>query len=231
MFGGLETSDVVLNHPSISRRHAAMAHDADGVLYVIDLGSTHGTFLDGTRLRAQKRTCVQQGSTVRFGASTRKYVVDVGQEEHATSAAPAPAAAAAPVVVEEPPKESAEQWAARKQREAYSKVHGGGSSAAVAASAGNDKDPQHLQHNIEVAEVNDEEEEATEEDPLATEERKRKRTEQNRAKREAKKQAKKQKWADMKHAQKSAKFRKKNWVPKDKTENERLANICGQPTW
>jgi pSer/pThr/pTyr-binding forkhead associated (FHA) protein len=40
--GSLEASDITFNHPSISRKHAVVAHDADGTVHVVDLGSTHG---------------------------------------------------------------------------------------------------------------------------------------------------------------------------------------------
>lgn len=45
-------ADVVLDHPSISRQHAAICFEAGtGRCLVIDLGSAHGTFLEGKQLQ------------------------------------------------------------------------------------------------------------------------------------------------------------------------------------
>ena len=41
--------DVTLDHASLSRQHCALALGPDGGTYLCDLGSTHGTFLDGSR--------------------------------------------------------------------------------------------------------------------------------------------------------------------------------------
>lgn len=42
---------------------------------MVDLGSTHGTFIGQIRLEAHKPTVVQIGATFHFGASTRMYVL------------------------------------------------------------------------------------------------------------------------------------------------------------
>lgn len=46
-----EFSDFILQHNSISRKHAALVHDAEGILHVIDLGSKHGTYVDDEKLK------------------------------------------------------------------------------------------------------------------------------------------------------------------------------------
>lgn len=58
---------VLLNDASVSRRHASLQRDADG-LTVADLGSRNGTFIDGSRLPPNTRMPVAAGSEVRFGA-------------------------------------------------------------------------------------------------------------------------------------------------------------------
>jgi hypothetical protein len=53
--GRIESADIILEHSSISRHHCALAHHADnGRLYVIDLKSACGTFIDGRRIDPHK---------------------------------------------------------------------------------------------------------------------------------------------------------------------------------
>lgn len=52
-----------------------MYMDGAGKLYLIDLGSGHGTNLDGVWVRAQSPKELKVGSVIRFGASTREYKV------------------------------------------------------------------------------------------------------------------------------------------------------------
>ncbi len=49
-------ADLVLDHPSISRQHARIDCDKSGNLFVTDLESRNGTFLDGIRLNPKERT-------------------------------------------------------------------------------------------------------------------------------------------------------------------------------
>ena len=68
-------SDIKLEHPSISRRHALIGHGSSGNIYVMDLGSSHGTFVNKTRLQKKKREPLRDGYVIKFGASTREYIV------------------------------------------------------------------------------------------------------------------------------------------------------------
>jgi ABC-type multidrug transport system ATPase subunit/pSer/pThr/pTyr-binding forkhead associated (FHA) protein len=58
------TSDVPLNHPSVSFRHAMIARQ-NGGLVIRDLGSTNGTFVNGRRIMAP--TPLQSGDVVQIG--------------------------------------------------------------------------------------------------------------------------------------------------------------------
>jgi pSer/pThr/pTyr-binding forkhead associated (FHA) protein len=51
---------------SVSRRHASL-HRERGQIYVTDLNSTNGTFINGGRIQPNIKIPVQQGSRIRFG--------------------------------------------------------------------------------------------------------------------------------------------------------------------
>ncbi|RHY30712.1 hypothetical protein DYB32_004083 [Aphanomyces invadans] len=72
--------DIVLEHCSISRyvvdhigrvlivyhrMHAALVHHVDGAMYLIDLGSCHGTFMDGEKLEPLRPTLLSHGTHLR----------------------------------------------------------------------------------------------------------------------------------------------------------------------
>ena len=88
--GRQPTNDLALSNNKSSRLHALIAHDEEGNIKVMDLGSTHGTFLDGKRLEKNKPHKMVPGSTLTFGDPAPYYVLEVGSQ----SEAPAPAAAA-----------------------------------------------------------------------------------------------------------------------------------------
>lgn len=70
--------DISMQHESISRQHAALIRRGD-TIYVADLGSAHGTALNGTQLEPERPVKLSAGDEVVFGASTRTYVYrDVG---------------------------------------------------------------------------------------------------------------------------------------------------------
>jgi phosphoserine phosphatase RsbU/P len=63
--GRLPENDLVLSHPYVSRRHAELVVE-DGHIYVVDLGSRHGTFVNGKPIAA--RHMLGEDDTVHFGA-------------------------------------------------------------------------------------------------------------------------------------------------------------------
>ncbi|KAG9330856.1 hypothetical protein JZ751_021843 [Albula glossodonta] len=68
--------DFTIDHQSCSRVHAALVyHKHLKRLFLIDLNSTHGTFLGHIRLEPHKPQQVPIDSTVSFGASTRAYTI------------------------------------------------------------------------------------------------------------------------------------------------------------
>ncbi|KAG6542137.1 hypothetical protein Mapa_016489 [Marchantia paleacea] len=67
--------DIVLDHPSVSRHHAAIVQHKNGGIYVIDQGSVHGTFVANERLSKDNPVELEVGQSLRFAASTRIYVL------------------------------------------------------------------------------------------------------------------------------------------------------------
>lgn len=72
--GRLPTCDISMEHASVSRHHAVLQFGQDGV-FAYDLGSTHGTFLNKQRIEAKTHVRLPSDSILRFGESTRHYVI------------------------------------------------------------------------------------------------------------------------------------------------------------
>jgi pSer/pThr/pTyr-binding forkhead associated (FHA) protein len=72
--------DIPLDHPSASRQHAVIQHRSGGLVYVFDLGSTHGTFVNKKRISAHVHVPLHIGDVVKFGESSRLFILN-GPEE------------------------------------------------------------------------------------------------------------------------------------------------------
>lgn len=66
--GRSEGSGLQLSEGGVSRRHATLTVEADGRVWVEDLGSAHGTFLDGAPL--EERSLLEPGSSLQIGDYT-----------------------------------------------------------------------------------------------------------------------------------------------------------------
>ena len=62
-------------HESVSRVHAVLQYGDGGLLYLADLGSTHGTSLNRKKLEPHAYRLLHDGDVIQLGASTRLLVV------------------------------------------------------------------------------------------------------------------------------------------------------------
>ncbi|KAL0737355.1 hypothetical protein Bca4012_013565 [Brassica carinata] len=75
-----QTCDFVLDHQSVSRQHAVVVPHKNGSIFVIDLGSAHGTFVANERLTKDTPVELEVGQSLRFAASTRIYILRKNSE-------------------------------------------------------------------------------------------------------------------------------------------------------
>lgn len=80
-------ADLVLLHPTISRRHAAV-WPGEGFIEVCDLGSQHGTYAGSRRLDRGERAAISLGERVRF-ADVELTLTDARTVWHAIHREPA----------------------------------------------------------------------------------------------------------------------------------------------
>ncbi len=65
---------ITLRNRSVSRRHAGIIIE-DGHVYVIDYGSTNGTYVDGVEIEPQQKTEIYNGSFLSFGNESFQLTV------------------------------------------------------------------------------------------------------------------------------------------------------------
>jgi adenylate cyclase len=68
--GRAETNDILLQSSSVSRQHAMVQRDSNGVYSIVDLGSANGTFVNGKRIHAIHRLRPSD----RIGIGQRNFV-------------------------------------------------------------------------------------------------------------------------------------------------------------
>ncbi|CAL9152883.1 unnamed protein product [Musa hybrid cultivar] len=80
-------SDIPTDHPSCSKQHAVIQYrlvekeEPDGLIskevrpYLMDLGSTNGTFINDNRIEPQRYYELFEKDTIKFGNSSREYVL------------------------------------------------------------------------------------------------------------------------------------------------------------
>ncbi len=80
-------SDVILDSPTVSRRHARL-ECRDGVCYVRDLNSRNGTFCNGRRLRPQEQCQFAQGDEISFAEIGYRVVLSAASSQAQERALP-----------------------------------------------------------------------------------------------------------------------------------------------
>ncbi|MDH7481501.1 MAG: FHA domain-containing protein [Armatimonadota bacterium] len=65
---GREAADILLEDPTVSRRHAIITFDESGC-WVEDIGSTNGTFVNGRKVEKGEKIQIGDGAELKFGGS------------------------------------------------------------------------------------------------------------------------------------------------------------------
>ncbi|GJP51846.1 hypothetical protein CLOM_g10977 [Closterium sp. NIES-68] len=74
MFGRIDCCDFMLQHPSISRYHAVIQYGEDSAAFVMDLNSTHKTFVNKQEVKPGTYVPLRVGDVIKFGLSSRLYL-------------------------------------------------------------------------------------------------------------------------------------------------------------
>jgi pSer/pThr/pTyr-binding forkhead associated (FHA) protein len=86
LFGRAPICDILLDNPGISRQHAVIQFRKNGDAYLFDLDSAQGTFLGKNKIKPKRYIGITQGNNViKFGNSTRLYVLDNGKVDYSSS--------------------------------------------------------------------------------------------------------------------------------------------------
>ncbi|GES86813.1 kanadaptin [Rhizophagus clarus] len=80
VLGRLPICDIAMEHPSVSRYHATIQFNSKGEIFLYDLDSAHGTIINKQRIPSRHFTKLRVGDQLKFGESTRTYVL-LGPEE------------------------------------------------------------------------------------------------------------------------------------------------------
>ncbi len=70
---GREAADVLLNNSTVSRKHGRVFVEDAGI-FIEDIGSANGTFIDGVKLEPNQRAEIKDGSEITIGSVVMKYI-------------------------------------------------------------------------------------------------------------------------------------------------------------
>ncbi len=90
VLGRSPDADLVLDHPSVSRKHATLVVDGrrGGTLTLEDHGSSNGTFVDGQKLESGGSAAIRPGSVIELGAVMVVVHAPAGSSADAPDAEP-----------------------------------------------------------------------------------------------------------------------------------------------
>lgn len=86
--------DIKNRHETMSRLHAEVTVDDDGSVFLTDVGSTHGTFVDGERISCSVAVPIGPSTKIKFGKSSRTY--RLAKPQRGSAGGPNAAGSAAP---------------------------------------------------------------------------------------------------------------------------------------
>ena len=78
VIGRQSDADIVLDHPSISRRHANLTRGPQGY-GLTDLQSAHGTLVNGRRIEQQQ---LRRGDRIRLGQDRTELLYEEAEAAH-----------------------------------------------------------------------------------------------------------------------------------------------------
>ncbi|KAJ1939349.1 hypothetical protein EC988_007335, partial [Linderina pennispora] len=81
VFGRLPMCDFPMDHQSISRYHCVLQFAASNHTTLVDLGSSHGTFVNKQQIRPNTPRTLDIGDQIRFGMSTRTWCLGTTDAE------------------------------------------------------------------------------------------------------------------------------------------------------
>jgi pSer/pThr/pTyr-binding forkhead associated (FHA) protein len=75
LIGRNDRCQIILNDVMVSRCHALLLHTSSADSYLLDLNSSHGTYLGNVRLTPFVPTLIKKCSVIRFGSSEQQYLL------------------------------------------------------------------------------------------------------------------------------------------------------------
>lgn len=74
-------SDITLANPTVSRIHCVLQYNIKGELFLYDVNTAHGTFLNGSKIESQKYIKLKDLDTFKVGQSSKLFIINGLQQE------------------------------------------------------------------------------------------------------------------------------------------------------